>query len=177
MPKTGPKNSASTDLGHGDKSSKSNQEQASDSGNEASEKQFGKDGSKAGSDDLKSKESASLKPKTKKKKKTGGHGPNHHHKGFKISKGYHIFGRSSPLPEGFVEEDIVTHVSGKKPLLGKVLKREDGICVRYRCYNYGIEYKPGDAVYIESNRPECPFYICAIQVSSFLPSNFDSLKK
>ena len=106
--------------------------------------------------------------KTKKKKKTGA-GSHHHHKGFKMSKGYNIFrdidGSCSPLPEGFSEEDIVTHVAGKKPLLGKVLRRDsDGICVRYRCYTYGVEYKPGDAVYIESNRSESPFYICAIQV-------------
>ena len=50
----------------------------------------------------------------------------------------------------------------------KVLRRDsDGICVRYRCYTYGVEYKPGDAVYIESNRNESPFYICAIQVRIF----------
>lgn len=36
---------------------------------------------------------------------------------------------------------------------------------RYRCYNHGIEYKPGEAVYIESQRPDQPYYICCIQVS------------
>ena len=88
------------------------------------------------------------------------------------------------------EEDIVTHVIGKKPLLGKVWKQdpsaatpnnppavvgdgkdgkenapvvERGLCDRYRCYNYGIEYKPGDTVYIESQRPDQPYYICCIQ--------------
>ena len=65
--------------------------------------------------------------KTKKKKKAGGASHHHHHKGFKMSKGYNIFkgdlnGGEEELPEGFSEEDIVTHVAGKKPLLGKVMQ-------------------------------------------------------
>ena len=52
---------------------------------------------------------------------------------------------------------------GKKPLLGKAWKNTaTGDYVRYRCYSYGIEYKIGDAVYIESQSPEQPFYICCI---------------
>ena len=78
----------------------------------------------------------------------------------------------SPLPEDFTEEEVVTHVVGKKPLLGKVWKdNSTGEYVRYRCYSYGIEYKIGDCVYIESQRPEQPFYICCIQVRAI--SNFN----
>ena len=120
--------------------------------------------------------------KTKKKRK---HGDKNHHytKGFKNSKGHHVFGNASPCPEDMTEEDIVTHVIGKKTLYGKVWKhssaqlnnaapsegkdsskKEKGTdCARYRCYNYGIEYKPGDTVYIEGDSPEQPFYICCIQ--------------
>ena len=65
-----------------------------------------------------------------------------------------------------MEEEVVTHVIGKKALLGKVWKDTDsGDYVRYRCYSYGIEYKIGDPVFIESQRPEDPFHICLIQVS------------
>ena len=121
--------------------------------------------------------------KTKKKRKHGD--KNHHHnKGFKNSKGHHIFGSASPCPDDMTEEDIVTHVIGKKTLFGKVWKHSSssvnngvtvetkpvdgketakkGNCSRYRCYNYGIEYKPGDTVYIESNSPELPYWICCI---------------
>ena len=72
----------------------------------------------------------------------------------------------TPVEEDdIVEEEVVTHVVGKKPLLGKVWKTETGDIVRYRCYSYGIEYKIGDPVFIESQRPEQPFHICCIQVS------------
>lgn len=117
--------------------------------------------------------------KTKKKRK---HGDKNHHytKGFKNSKGHHIFGAASPCPEDMTEEDIVTHVIGKKTLYGKVWKHSSVVnneasvdskeaakkginCSRYRCYNYGVEYKPGDTVYIESNSPEQPYFICCIQ--------------
>ena len=85
---------------------------------------------------------------------------------FRKSKGYELFTQMSPPPEDVDEEEVVTHVIGKKPLLGKVWKdKTSGDYVRYRCYSYGIEYKIGDPVYIESQRPEQPFYICCIQVS------------
>ena len=126
---------------------------------------------------------ARIKPNKAKKKRK--HGDKNHHitKGFKNSKGYHIFGSASPCPDDMTEEDIVTHVIGKKPLYGKVWKyssssvnnvvpapidgskeaTKKGNCNRYRCYNYGIEYKPGDTVYIESTSPEQPYWICCIQ--------------
>ena len=100
----------------------------------------------------------------KKKKKHGGH-TGGHHKAFRNSKGHEMFSTASPLPEDFEEEDVITHVVGKKPLLGKVWKdKERGDYCRYRCYSHGVEYKSGDAVYIESQRPDQPYYICCIQV-------------
>ncbi len=80
----------------------------------------------------------------------------------------------SPIPEDFTEEEVVTHVVGKKQLLGKVWKdNKTGEYVRYRCYSYGVEYKIGDAVYIESQRAEQPFYVCCIQ--EFKMTKRDSL--
>jgi len=100
----------------------------------------------------------------KKKKKHGGY-LSGHHKAFRNSVGYEIFNRASPIPADHEEEDVITHVVGKKPLLGKVWRDKNrGDYTRYRCYNYGVEYKSGDAVYIESQRPELPYYICCIQV-------------
>ena len=91
---------------------------------------------------------------------------------FRKSKGYELFTQMSPPPEDVDEEEVVTHVIGKKPLLGKVWKdKTSGDYVRYRCYSYGIEYKIGDPVYIESQRPEQPFYICCIHVSIQLKNN------
>ena len=76
-----------------------------------------------------------------------------------------------PPNDDITEEEVVTLVAGKKPLLGKAWKVKDsGDIVRYRCYSYGIEYKIGDPVFIESQRPEQPFHICLIQVS--LKHNF-----
>ena len=83
---------------------------------------------------------------------------------FRNSYGTKFFA-SDPPEDDIVEEEVVTHVVGKKPLLGKVWKTETGDIVRYRCYSYGIEYKIGDPVFIESQRPEQPFHICCIQVS------------
>lgn len=111
------------------------------------------------------------KSKAKKKKKGAAY---LRHRDFRKSKGNEIFSKMSPLPPEYVEEEVVTHVIGKKPLLGKVWKnKESGDYVRYRCYSYGIEYKPGDAVYIESQRPEQPYYICCIQ--EFKMSKRDTL--
>ena len=91
---------------------------------------------------------------------------------FRKSKGYEMFNHEHLTEEdkaemkNIDEEEIVTHVIGKKPLLGKVWKdKTSGDYVRYRCYSYGIEYRIGESVYIESQRPEQPFYICQIHVS------------
>ena len=91
---------------------------------------------------------------------------------FRKSKGYEMFNHEHLTEEdkaemkNIDEEEIVTHVIGKKPLLGKVWKdKSSGDYVRYRCYSYGIEYRIGESVYIESQRPEQPFYICQIHVS------------
>ena len=91
---------------------------------------------------------------------------------FRKSKGYEMFNHEHLTEEdktemkNIEEEEIVTHVIGKKPLLGKVWKdKTSSDYVRYRCYSYGIEYRIGEAVYIESQRPEQPFYICQIHVS------------
>ena len=62
-----------------------------------------------------------------------------------------------------IEEDIVTHQVGKRPLAGKVWRNSStGDYTKYLCVNYSAEYKQGDSVYIES-RPDQPFYICQIQ--------------
>jgi arginine-glutamic acid dipeptide repeat-containing protein len=45
--------------------------------------------------------------------------------------------------------------------------------VRYRCYDHNIEYKPGDCVFIESQRADQPFYICFI--TEFKRSKRDNL--
>ena len=153
-----------------EKFNKSSLEVAAESDGEPAAKMYKDD--KPGSDPTPAKKELSearetiiIKPKTKKKKKHGLHGSHHHHKGFKNSKGHRVFDNASPVPEDMMEEEVVTHVVGKKPLLGKVWRREsDGVCARYRCYNYGIEYKPGDAVYIESQQQDQPYHICAIQV-------------
>ena len=104
------------------------------------------------------------KSKTKKKKKGAAHS---RLRDFRKSKGYEFFA-GIPPENNIEEEEVVTHVIGKKPLLGKVWKdTNSGDLVRYRCYSYSIEYKIGDPVYIESQRPEQPFYICCIQVIPF----------
>ena len=52
--------------------------------------------------------------------------------------------------------------------MGKVWRdKSRGDYTRYRCYSFGVEYKSGDAVYIESQRPEQPYYICCIQVGLY----------
>ena len=103
----------------------------------------------------------------KKTKRHGGH-LSAHQKAFRNSLGYDIFNRASPIPDDFEEEDVITHVVGKKPILGKVWRdKSRGDYTRYRCYSFGVEYKSGDAVYIESQRPEQPYYICCIQVGLY----------
>jgi hypothetical protein len=74
----------------------------------------------------------------------------------------------SPLPEGVDEEDIRQSIVGtKKHSLGKTWRNEAGEYLRYRSYdNNGydnsVEYKIGDSVFIESQGPDKPFYICSI---------------
>ena len=55
-------------------------------------------------------------------------------------------------------------MSGKsKHSIGKAWKKpESGEYLRYRCYDRNVEYKPGDSVFIESQRPDQPYYICNI---------------
>ena len=53
-------------------------------------------------------------------------------------------------------------VGTKKHSFGKTWKNGKGEYLRYRCYDNNIEYKIGDHVFIESQRPDQPFYICNI---------------
>lgn len=34
-----------------------------------------------------------------------------------------------------------------------------GDYLRYKCIKYDVEYRPGDTVFMESQRPDQPFYI------------------
>lgn len=62
------------------------------------------------------------------------------------------------------EEEIVTLTVGKKPMTGMVWRStETGECTKYHCDSYDVDYKIGDAVYIESQRSDQPYYICVIQ--------------
>ena len=75
-----------------------------------------------------------------------------------------IFQCFSPVPEGILVEDIRQSITGKssKHSIGKAWKNDNGEYVRYRCYDRNVEYKPGDSVFIESQRPDQPYYICNI---------------
>ena len=53
-------------------------------------------------------------------------------------------------------------VGTKKHTQGKTWKNSNGEFLRYRCYDSSQEYKIGDSVFIESQRPDQPFYICSI---------------
>ncbi|CAB4069133.1 RERE [Lepeophtheirus salmonis] len=69
---------------------------------------------------------------------------------------------STPSDED--SEPTRSNTGSKKPLKGKVWKSSiSGDYVRYRANECGTDYCPGDAVYIESQRPEQPYYVCAIQ--------------
>jgi len=61
-----------------------------------------------------------------------------------------------------VEDNVVTYVHGKRPLRGRVWRR-NGECLRYHCDNSDLEYGVGDAVYVESETPEQPYHICIIE--------------
>ena len=79
-----------------------------------------------------------------------------------------LFQGFSPLPEGIEEEDIRQSIVGtKKHSIGKTWRNDAGEYLRYRSYeNNGfdesVEYKIGDSVFIESQGPDKPFYICSI---------------
>ena len=72
-------------------------------------------------------------------------------------------------------EEIRQSVNGKsKHSIGKAWKsRSSGDYLRYRCYDRNVEYKPGDNVFIESQRPDQPFYIC--NITDFKRSKRDTL--
>ena len=67
------------------------------------------------------------------------------------------------MPSDIDEEDVRQSVAGtKKHSFGKTWKNNKGEYIRYRCYDSNVEYKIGDNVFIESQRPDQPFYICNI---------------
>jgi len=74
----------------------------------------------------------------------------------------------SPVPEGVEEEDIRQSIVGtKKHSTGKAWRNQAGEYLRYRSFDNssfddGAEYKVGDSVFIESQGPDKPFYICSI---------------
>ena len=73
------------------------------------------------------------------------------------------FQNCSPVPSDIDEEDVRQSVAGtKKHSFGKTWKNNKGEYIRYRCYDNNVEYKIGDNVFIESQRPDQPFYICNI---------------
>ena len=67
------------------------------------------------------------------------------------------------MPSDIDEEDVRQSIVGtKKHSFGKTWKNNKGEYLRYRCYDNNVEYKIGDNVFIESQRPDQPFYICNI---------------
>jgi len=84
------------------------------------------------------------------------------------------FENFSPVPDDIDEEDIRQSIVGtKKHSYGKTWKNSDGEYLRYRCYDNNTEYKIGDSVFIESQRPDQPFYIC--NITEFKRSKRDTL--
>ena len=81
----------------------------------------------------------------------------------------------SPIPTDIEEEEIRQTSNGKSKKIsyGKAWKTVDGEYKRYRCYDFKTEYKPGDSVFIESQRPDQPFYIC--NITEFKKSKRDNL--
>ncbi|XP_076306629.1 uncharacterized protein LOC143223083 isoform X2 [Tachypleus tridentatus] len=69
------------------------------------------------------------------------------------------------LPEGCEIEEIKYNAFFRRGgvLFGRLVKSSNGELLSYFCYNSQTEYKPGDTVYIDSQRPEQPFFICNIQ--------------
>lgn len=67
--------------------------------------------------------------------------------------------------------EIVEMNVGKRPYHGKVWKKAgNGEVMKYHCLTHAKDYSPGEAVYIESQRPDQPYYICQIQVIRANPS-------
>ncbi|XP_021950630.1 arginine-glutamic acid dipeptide repeats protein isoform X2 [Folsomia candida] len=62
-----------------------------------------------------------------------------------------------------VEEISITEKGKKEPVRGLAWKEtSQGVYIRYKSLADGVVYKPGDAVYIESQRADLPFFICSI---------------
>ncbi|XP_076365312.1 uncharacterized protein LOC143254286 isoform X5 [Tachypleus tridentatus] len=80
-----------------------------------------------------------------------------------------------PLPEGCEAEEVECSAPFRRSgvVRGRLLKSSRGDFLSYFCYYGQMEYKPGDTVYIDSQRPDQPFYICNIQ--SFCKSKKDVL--
>eukprot|EP00095_Tigriopus_kingsejongensis_P001568 maker-scaffold907_size82601-snap-gene-0.22 protein:Tk01568 transcript:maker-scaffold907_size82601-snap-gene-0.22-mRNA-1 annotation:"arginine-glutamic acid dipeptide repeats protein" len=66
--------------------------------------------------------------------------------------------------DGDEEPEVVELNVGKRPHHGQVWKNpRNGEYLKYHCSTSQIDYAPGDAVYIESHRPDQPYFICQIQ--------------
>ncbi|XP_050730584.1 arginine-glutamic acid dipeptide repeats protein-like isoform X3 [Eriocheir sinensis] len=77
-------------------------------------------------------------------------------------------------PDGTVIEEVMTAVVGKKqPVRGQAFRAPNGEYVSYLCTDDTTLYRPGDSVYIESQRADQPFFICSIQ--EFRRSKRDTL--
>ncbi|KAK8378837.1 hypothetical protein O3P69_009510 [Scylla paramamosain] len=77
-------------------------------------------------------------------------------------------------PDGTVIEEVMTAVVGKKqPVRGQAFRAPNGEYVSYLCTDDSTLYRPGDSVYIESQRVDQPFFICSIQ--EFRRSKRDNL--
>ncbi|XP_071549730.1 uncharacterized protein Gug isoform X2 [Panulirus ornatus] len=77
-------------------------------------------------------------------------------------------------PDGTVIEEVMTAVVGKKqPVRGQAFRAPNGEYVSYLCTDDATLYRPGDSVYIESQRADQPFFICSIQ--EFRRSKRDTL--
>ncbi|XP_066959672.1 arginine-glutamic acid dipeptide repeats protein-like isoform X1 [Macrobrachium rosenbergii] len=67
-------------------------------------------------------------------------------------------------PDGTVIEEVMTAVVGKKqPVRGQAFRAPNGEYTSYLCTDDTTLYRPGDSVYIESQRADQPFFICSIQ--------------
>ncbi|KAK2724084.1 hypothetical protein QYM36_002435 [Artemia franciscana] len=76
--------------------------------------------------------------------------------------------------EVLTEEEIMINLHGKKQgIRGRAWKNGDGDYLRFLCLDDGCDYRPGDSVYIESQRADQPYFICNIQ--EFRRSKRDTL--
>ncbi|XP_018015061.1 arginine-glutamic acid dipeptide repeats protein isoform X2 [Hyalella azteca] len=77
-------------------------------------------------------------------------------------------------PDGTIIEEVMTTVVGKKqPVRGQAYRAPSGDYTSYYCADDTLLYRPGDSVYIESQRADQPFFICSIQ--EFRRSKRDNL--